>query len=183
MEKTPKGTLLIANPFLKDPNFLRTVVMLCDHEEEGSFGFVLNRPFDMTLGEVVPDLKDVNFPLYIGGPVQLESLHFVHELPELIEDGDEILPGIFYGGNFEALKIHLENGTIPESKIRFFIGYSGWSGGQLESELTEDSWITTMATRKLIFDTDADQVWKESLRKMGGEYEKMINYPIDPQLN
>lgn len=183
MTKPEKGILLIANPFLKDPNFIRTVVMICDHEEGGSFGLTLNKRLDIGLKDVMPDVVQSDIPLYMGGPVQPDTLHFVHQYPELIPDSIEILNGVYWGGNFESLKIHLNNNDFKPEKIKFFIGYSGWGEGQLDMELKEDSWLTVKATKKLIFDVEPQEVWKESLREMGGEYEMLINYPLDPQLN
>ncbi|MGZ4048602.1 MAG: YqgE/AlgH family protein [Bacteroidia bacterium] len=178
-----KGTLLIANPFLKDPNFSRTVIFLCEHTEEGSFGFVLNKKFPKPLEELVPDLNITNFPVYLGGPVQKDALHFLHQYPQLISGGDEVMENVFWGGNFESLLINLKNNDINKDRIRFFIGYSGWSQGQLNAELKEESWLTVKATRKLIFDTRPEDIWKNSLKHLGGNYEMMINFPIDPQLN
>lgn len=184
MHELSKGTLLIANPFLKDLNFLRTVVLICNHNAaEGSVGFVLNKPFSMHLHQLISEITDHDIPVSIGGPVQTDSLHFIHQYPDLIDGGEEILPGIFWGGNFETLKILLNNESLDKNKIRFFLGYSGWSEGQLNMELSGDSWITTSGTRKLLFDTPPENVWKDALKRMGGEYEKMINYPLDPQLN
>lgn len=178
-----RGTLLIANPFLKDPNFLRTVILMCENMQEGSFGFVLNKPFPLSLKEIIPELDGVNLPVYSGGPVQPDTLHFLHQYPNQIPGGEDIGNGVFWGGNFESLKILLMNHSIQPAKIRFFLGYSGWSEGQLDTELKSDSWLTVSATRKLIFETSAEDVWKDSLKHLGGEYEMMINYPIDPQLN
>ena len=178
-----KGTLLIANPFLKDPNFSRTVIFLCEHTEEGSFGFVLNKKFPKTLEELVPDLNVTNFPVYQGGPVQKDALHFLHQYPQLISGGEEVMQNIYWGGNFESLLINLKNNDINNEGIRFFIGYSGWSEGQLDDELKEESWLTVKATRKLIFGTRPEDIWKNSLKHLGGNYEMMINFPIDPQLN
>ncbi len=178
-----KGTLLIANPFLKDPNFSRTVIFLCENMKEGTFGFVLNKQFSKTLDELIPDLEMPAFPVYSGGPVQPDSLHFLHQYPDLISGGVEVFDGVYWGGNFESLQIHLRNNDISSDKIRFFIGYSGWTEGQLDMEMKEDSWITVKATRKLIFETSATETWKESLNVLGGDYKMMANYPIDPQLN
>lgn len=178
-----KGTLLIANPFLKDPNFSRTVIFLCENVKEGTFGFVLNKKFPGKLNELIPDLEMPAFPVYTGGPVQPDSLHFLHQYPELITGGVEVFDGVYWGGNFESLQIHLRNNDISPEKIRFFVGYSGWTEGQLDMEMKEDSWITAMATRKLIFETSASETWKESLNVLGGDYKMMANYPIDPQLN
>lgn len=184
MSELSKGTFLIANPFLKDVNFLRTVVLMCDHNtDDGSFGFVVNRPFSMYLHELVPDVLQTDIPVSIGGPVQTDSLHFIHQYADLVSGGTEILPGIFWGGNFEAVKVLLNDDEFDTKKIRFFLGYSGWSAGQLDSELAGDSWITTPANRKLIFGTPIENVWRDTLRQMGGDYEQLVNYPLDPQLN
>jgi putative transcriptional regulator len=183
MIEPAKGTLLIANPFLKDPNFTRTVIFLCEHHDEGSFGFILNKKFPKKLNELVPDLEVFDFPVYQGGPVQGDTLHFLHRYPDLLGGGEEVLPGVYWGGNFETLQILLKNGDIKGDHIRFFIGYSGWSEGQLDMEMKAESWLTVKATRKLIFETAPENVWKHSLKHLGGDYERMINYPLDPQLN
>ena len=183
MTSPSKGMLLIANPFLKDPNFSRTVIFLCENLKEGTFGFVLNKQFSQTLDKLIPDLEMPSFPVYSGGPVQPDSLHFLHQYPDLISGGIEVFDGVYWGGNFESLQIHLRNNDISKDKIRFFIGYSGWTEGQLDNEMKEDSWITAMATRKIIFETSATETWKESLNVLGGDYKMMANYPIDPQLN
>lgn len=177
------GILLIAEPFLKDPNFKRTVVLLCDHQEEGSFGFVLNRHFDHTLNELMNDMDELKLPVFYGGPVQMDTIHFLHQSPDLIPGSFEVQQGIFWGGDFETAISLLRQGSIRQENIRFFIGYSGWSGGQLDTELREKSWLTAPANRKIVFHGSADQIWKESIRLLGGDYEQLINYPTDPQLN
>jgi len=183
MIEPASGILLIADPFLKDPNFLRTVVFLCEHKEEGSFGFVLNRQYENTLDELIPELEGHRLPVYYGGPVQTDSIHFLHQYPDEIPGGQEVLKGIYWGGDFDAVVEMVKSTSIDKSKIRFFIGYSGWSEGQLTSEITEKTWLTVKATRKLIFHNHFEQLWKDSLKHMGGDYEMMANFPIDPQLN
>jgi len=177
------GILLIADPFLKDPNFLRTVVFLCDHKEEGSFGFVLNRRYQNTIGELIPELEGNQLPVYYGGPVQMDTIHFLHQYPTEIPGGMELLKGIYWGGDFDAAVNLLKNEDLDENKIRFYIGYSGWGEGQLDNEMKEKTWLTVKATRKLIFHPDHEEIWKESLKHLGGDYEIMANFPIDPQLN
>lgn len=177
------GILLIADPFLKDPNFMRTVVFLCEHQEEGSFGFVLNKSYEYTLNELVTGLDDLKIPVFYGGPVQIDTIHFLHQYPDLIPGGFEITDGIFWGGDFETAINLIRNREIDPQRIRFYIGYSGWGSGQLSDELKEKSWLTVQATRKIIFHKKADEIWKDSLRLLGGDYEMMINFPIDPQLN
>jgi putative transcriptional regulator len=177
------GKLLIADPFLKDPNFMRTVVFICEHKEDGSFGFVINKKHDQALGELLQGMESSTFPVYYGGPVQLDTLHFIHQVPDLIPGGVEVIDGIYWGGDFEAVLEHMQTGRLTTRDIRIFIGYSGWSEGQLEEEMKTSSWITTDATRKLLFPLNVDETWKNALRQLGGEYVQMINYPIDPQLN
>jgi putative transcriptional regulator len=177
------GILLIADPFLKDPNFLRTVVFLCEHKEEGSFGFVLNRQYENTLDELIPELEGHTLPVYYGGPVQQDTIYFLHQYPDEIPGGQEILKGVYWGGDFDAVINLIKNEGINHKKIRFYLGYSGWGEGQLDGEMKEKTWLTVKATRKLIFQTDHNEIWKESLKHLGGDYEIMVNFPIDPQLN
>jgi putative transcriptional regulator len=177
------GILLIADPFLKDPDFLRTVVLLCDHQAEGSFGFVLNKKIEQPLGDLIDDLAGFDLPVYFGGPVQTDTIHFLHQYPDLIDDCNKVSNGIYWGGNFETVKSLIKNNSINTSKIKFFLGYSGWGNGQLQNELDEKSWLTVQASQKLVFNTESDVVWKSSLQHLGGEYEQLINYPADPQLN
>ena len=177
------GILLISDPFLKDPNFMRTVVFLCEHQDQGSFGFVLNRKYENTIDELIPELEGHKLSLFYGGPVQIDTIHFLHQYPNEIPGGQEVMRGIFWGGDFEKVVEMIKNNELDENKIRFFIGYSGWSDGQLKNELDEKSWLTVKATRKLVFHNDYKEIWKDSLKQLGGEYEIMINFPIDPQLN
>lgn len=183
MIEPASGILLIADPFLKDPNFLRSVVLLCEHEAAGSFGFVLNRPYESTLDELIPELEGHSIPVFEGGPVQKDSLHFLHQLPAEIPGGQEIIKGVYWGGDFEAVITLLKERRINPDKIRFFIGYSGWSEGQLNTEMTEKTWLTVAAERQLVFHKDHTAIWKDALRHLGGEFEMMINFPLDPQLN
>ena len=177
------GILLIADPFLKDPNFLRTVVLLCEHNAEGSFGFVLNRVYENTLDELVPELEGYPLPVYYGGPVQVNSIHLLHQVPEKVPGGQEIMKGLFWGGDFDFVVDMIKNGDPDVGKIRFYLGYSGWSEGQLEEEMAEKTWLTVKANTGMVFHADHQEVWKDSLKLMGGDYEMMINFPIDPQLN
>ncbi len=177
------GILLIADPFLKDPNFLRTVILLCEHREKGSFGFVLNKQIEQTLDELITGMGGYTIPVYYGGPVQMNTIYFIHQYPDLIPDSCKISNDIYWGGNFETVTVLLKNNSLDLNKIKFFIGYSGWGDGQLTDELKEKSWLTVSATCNLVFNTQQDEIWKGSLQHLGGEYEMMINFPIDPQLN
>lgn len=183
MIEPAQNTILIADPFLKDPNFMRTVVFMCRHSDEGSFGFVLNKVFEQTLDELINDMEGIEIPVFYGGPVQPDTVHYLHQYPDLIPESYRISDEIYWGGDFETVKKLLRSNQIDADKIKFFIGYSGWEKDQLDNELTEHSWLTATATRKIVFDTATESVWKESLKHLGGKYEMMINFPIDPQLN
>jgi putative transcriptional regulator len=177
------GILLIADPFLKDPNFQRTVVFLCDHQQEGSFGFILNRPFEMELGELLESASGISCQVFVGGPVQPDTIHFLHQYPDLLPGCTRVTKDIYWGGEFETVLALLRDGIIQQDKIKFYIGYSGWGEGQLQDELAEKTWLTVAATASLIFDSTPTQCWQDSLRHMGGEYQSLVHYPIDPQLN
>ncbi|HEX2535700.1 MAG TPA: YqgE/AlgH family protein [Chitinophagaceae bacterium] len=183
MTQPGSGVLLIADPFLKDPNFMRTVVFLTEHRDEGTIGFVLNRQYENTLDELLPEIEGHKLPVYYGGPVQMNTVHFLHRYPEEIPGGIEVMKGVYWGGDFDSVVELINKGKIDAEGIRFFIGYSGWSPGQLQGELDEKTWLTVEATRKLIFHPNAEEIWRDALKHLGGEYEMMINFPIDPQLN
>jgi putative transcriptional regulator len=178
------GILLIAEPFLKDPNFSRSVVMLCKHDDaEGSFGFVLNSILPKKLDQLVPELDGFDIPVYAGGPVQINTLHFIHQYPDFFSDCIKVTDEVYWGGDFDVLKRLLQEGSIDREKIRFYLGYSGWEAGQLVGEMKENTWITLHAAREIIFETPIDEIWKACLKQLGGKYGMMIHYPTDPQLN
>lgn len=177
------GSLLIADPFLKDPNFMRTVVLITEHREDGTIGFVINRQYENTLDELLPEIDGKKLPVYYGGPVQMNTIHFLHRYPDEIPGGIEVIDGIYWGGDFDCVLELINSGQVDPERIRFYIGYSGWSSGQLDVEMEEKTWLTVEATRDLVFHQQAEEIWKDSLKHLGGDYEMMVNFPIDPQLN
>jgi putative transcriptional regulator len=176
------GVLLIAGTALQDSYFGRSVVLLCDHQEEGSFGLVLNNQLPISLGDVVDDIG-WNAPLFCGGPVQENSLHFIHDRAELEIGSREVLPGIYWGGDFDALREKILIGHIQPEHIRFFLGYSGWGEGQLAREITEDSWFLTPATPQTVFFADIANHWRHIFTRMGPDFAILGNFPDDPRLN
>jgi putative transcriptional regulator len=182
--KPEKGDLLISEPFLNDPNFQRTVVLLCEHGEDGTFGFVLNKPSILKGGDVLEGTLNFDPMLYIGGPVQQDTLHFIHHSLDTVEGGVSLGNGLRWGGNFEQLLQLYQEKAVPENRCRFFLGYSGWSAGQLEEELASHNWIICKrASPRDVFETEADELWRRSLQKMGGKFKVISNYPTDPRLN
>lgn len=177
------GVVLISDPFLKDPNFMRTAVFLCEHNEQGSFGFVLNRRFEQRLNEFIPDLQGVAIPVYYGGPVQPDTLHFIHDIPALYDESAEVIPGVHWGGDFRKILDLINSQQLDLDRIRFFLGYSGWSEGQLAGEMEEKSWLTVHGSTELVFHPEPAEVWKVAVRQLDEPFHQIIHYPIDPQLN
>ncbi len=166
-----------------DPNFERTVVLICRHDEEGTFGLVLNRKSNLKLSDVL-DIHQQNgdMELNIGGPMLYNTLHYVHQVEQL-EDSIPLSESVFWGGDYEQLKLLLSSGLISPDEIRFFLGYSGWSPGQLDEEIEKKTWIVNNTWTDKLFDLDQETLWREILKQMGGKYKVLANYPIDPSLN
>ena len=183
-EKLQKGQLLIAEPsIIGDLSFNRSVILLADHNEEGSVGFILNKPLKYTIKDVLPEIE-AKFKIYNGGPVEQDNLYFIHNVPDLIPNSIEISKGIFWGGNFELTKNLINQGLIKKSNIRFFLGYTGWDSEQLESEMQSNSWIlTNNIYDKDILGKSSAHFWKEKILELGGDYLIWSNAPENPILN
>ena len=147
-----EGNILIAEPLLIDKNFTRNVIYLCSYNLDGAFGFSLNKKLIMPIGEILPDLENSNFPVYIGGPVQSNVLNIIHSYPKLL-GGNFISPNIYFGADINVLKKQIKLGKIAEEKIKFFVGYCGWDPLQLEQEIEEKTWIIAPSNSQLIFNT------------------------------
>lgn len=183
-EKLKKGSLLIAEPsILSDVSFNRSVILLADHNDEGSVGFILNKPLEYSIQDLISDVN-ANFTVYNGGPVEQDNLYFIHNIPELIPNSIEISNGIFWGGDFETTKILINNDQIRKENIRFFLGYSGWESNQLEDERLANSWIIINNDYgDSILNKSANEFWKEKICELGGDYLIWSNAPENPTLN
>jgi putative transcriptional regulator len=179
-----KGDLLIAEPsIIGDNSFNRSIVLLADHTEEGSIGFILNKPLDYTIHDLLPEIK-ADFKIYNGGPVEQDNLYFIHKVPELIPNSIEISLGIFWGGDFDRVAELIVNNELSEDNIRFFLGYSGWDTNQLNEELKTKSWVVSENIyEKSIIEKDYQFFWKEKMVELGGEYSIWSNAPEDPSFN
>jgi putative transcriptional regulator len=182
------GTLLISQPFLGDPNFERSVVLLCrDEPEDGSFGLVLNRLTNLLLGDVLELPVHLagaadELPIYLGGPVEPNTLHYVHRRADL-PGAQDLGQDVYWGGDFDVLLGLLASGTVAAAEIRLFAGYSGWSAGQLAGEMQAQSWIRHPASAGKVFTLASDAFWRDILREKGGRFKVLANYPVDPRLN
>lgn len=177
------GSLLISEPFLSDSCFKRSVVLLSEHDKNGTLGFILNKPTDLKLNEAVEDFPEFNVPLYFGGPVDTETLFYIHTLGKKLEGSREICSGIFWGGDYDQLKFLVDTKQIRENQIRFYAGYSGWEPKQLNDEIKDQAWILSESNHQFAFYQNPRLLWSQVLRSMGNEYAMMANFPEDPQLN
>ena len=177
------GMLLIAPPNLEDPNFRRSVVFLCEHSDEGSFGLILNRPLRVHLSDVMESIGGTSLPLQQGGPVQTDTLHFLHAFGDAVPDAIQVTDGIYWGGNFESLKALVDRSNEAPSQVRLFLGYAGWAPEQLEFEIEQGGWILSDLGGEVVFDAHPAELWRSTLRRMGGEYAVLANFPENPRLN
>ena len=182
--KPTKGHLLVAEPsIIGDVAFNRSVVLLADHSEKGSVGFILNKILDFNLKDLIPEL-DSNFKIYNGGPVEQDNLYFIHKVPELIPESIEIANGIYWGGDFDIVIDLIRKGEISEKQIRFFLGYSGWEAEQLNEELNSHSWIiTTNEHDSEVIERPYISFWKDKMMQLGGDYLLWSNAPENPTYN
>jgi len=178
------GRLLISEPFMMDPTFKRSVILLTEYADSGAVGFVLNHKSEYLLGDILPDTSYSEMPVYIGGPVGENTLHFIHRAPEKIDGGIEICDGIYWGGDFEQIKQLVSSYQLDVEEIKFFVGYSGWTPSQLDDELKENSWIVTDKFKSESLFTNSEQnLWKQTVISLGQRYAHIANFPENPELN
>jgi len=177
------GKILISEPFLYDYYFHRSVILLAEHNKDGSFGVIINKPLAMGFDEVVKDFPYYDATVYLGGPVSTDSLFFIHTAGDAIESSLQIMDGLYWGGDLEQVKSLIKIGQLNEGNIRFFVGYSGWSPKQLDNELKRDSWAVSSLDAEQVMNSNPSELWKSSLNKLGKEYSKWTNFPSEPGLN
>ncbi len=170
-----------------DPNFMHTVVLICEHSQEGAFGLVVNRESDLQLEDLLPDqtvLSALQIPIYAGGPVGMDALQFLHRLPEEIPGGLEIFEGLYLGGELsDVAALAMIRPELVQQDVRFLLGYSGWGAGQLEGELASGSWIPAPAKLEAIFASDRRSAWRKVVRSAGDEMRGLEDLPPDVSWN
>ena len=180
-----QGSLLIAAPFLRDYQFSRTVILMVEHNEEGSMGIILNKNFSnlMTLNEVVPELASLPpIPLYKGGPVGRDTLFYLHTLSYL-KDALPIGNGLYLNGDFNQMQQYILSGAPTQGIARFFMGYAGWQKGQLKQEMMQNTWIVNNESQVDLLNMYLRDLWQEALCDMGGKYMIWSRYPKYPFMN
>jgi putative transcriptional regulator len=177
-----KGRVLVSEPFLQDTYFKRSLVLLTEHSNEGAVGFVLNKPLEVKVNEVISDFPLSPASVSIGGPVSTNTIHYLHTLGDIVPNSVHVLGNIYWGGDFEAIKGMIRAGEISPDQIRFFLGYSGWHAGQLENELSQNSWLITEVKPTQIMKPN-NNIWKNTLSQLGEKYKIWSNFPENPSLN
>ncbi len=181
--KPGRGKILISEPFMVDYYFKRSVVLLAEHNKDGTFGVIINKPMDLKFDEAIKDFPSFDAKIYLGGPVKTDSLFFIHTLGDEIADSLKIIEGLYWGGDVDRVKEMIELNKITGDNIRFFIGYSGWVPNQLNMELKRDSWVVSDITADVMMQTDPEKLWKRSLLQLGGKYKQWTNFPSQPADN
>lgn len=183
MAKVAKGKCLISEPFSPDSFFGRAVVLITEHDEtDGTIGYILNKPIEVPFNELFPDMPPFTSLCFIGGPVNPETVHFIHTRPDLFPDSHPVLDNIYWGGNFEQLKELIKEQAIQPREIRFFLGYSGWAPHQLKQEIEDKYWVVSDIEPKTVMNADCN-TWKDILLKMGDSYALWAKSPVNPGMN
>ena len=178
-----KGRLLIAEPFMDDLYFKRSVVLLTEYNKDGAFGFMLNKPLDITINDTIEDFPPFDAQIFMGGAVQSDSLFYIHTQGDFIEGSVKIKDNLYWSGNFDQLKQLVKDQQIFPHEIKFFIGYSGWDNEQLISEIESESWIISDIKSNQINSFNDVDLWKNTLQKMGSKFSVLSNFPEDPSHN
>jgi putative transcriptional regulator len=178
-----QGNILIAEPFLSGSYFNRSIIILASCNEKGAIGFILNKRVDYPVEDLLVDFPDFDADIHIGGPVGTDSIYFIHTLGDVIPGSIPIKDNLYWGGDFDTLKLQITLGLVSRQQVRFFLGYSGWDAGQLEEEIKENSWLVADVSEVNLMNIDENQMWVESVRAMGGKYTMWENYPENPSLN
>jgi putative transcriptional regulator len=176
-----RGQLLVAGPALLDPNFHRTVVLVCEHDEDGAMGLVLNRPSPIPADQAIPELGDALRPddrLWVGGPVQTTSVVVLADFADASE-------GMAVAGRVGLVlpDTNLEDVATAVTRARAFLGYAGWGEGQLDGEVESEDWIIAEFAPEDAFTEDPDQLWARVLERKGGSYALLATMPPDPSVN
>ncbi len=177
-----QGRVLIAEPFLPGDYFSRSTVLLVQCSAEGDVGFILNKPTDFLVKDLFKGFPDFESNVFLGGPVSSDKLFFLHTLGEKIPDSLHISGQLYWSGDFEHLTALIRAGIVEETEVRFFLGYSGWSAGQLATEISDFSWVVIEPEMDTILSSD-EKFWNESIKNIGGKALLWQNFPESPELN
>jgi len=180
--KPSQGKVLISEPFTNDYYFKRSVVLLAEHNEEGSYGMVFNKPLFINLNELIKDFPKIDAPLYLGGPVKTDSLFYIHKFPEIL-NSIKINDELYWGGDIDNVKEYIAISKFNSDNVRFFVGYAGWSPKQLNEELKENSWVVTRTKTDILLNEPPTNIWNKIVLDLGTDYAHWVNFPTNPSMN
>jgi putative transcriptional regulator len=178
-----KGKILISEPFLADSFFSRSVVYLTDHSEEGSVGFIINKSLDIKIENALEGFDNYTNTISMGGPVAANTLHYLHTVGDLVPGSTWVKDNVFWGGDLDEIRRLCSTGVIKEGDIRFFLGYSGWSAGQLQKELAENSWVIVRVPSEIVMLSRGEDSWRAILRGINKKYKIWADFPESPEMN
>lgn len=184
--KPGQGSLLIADPMMREAYFFRAVVMILDVPDGGGqLGLVLNKGTQLTLKDLMPDWESgAHVPVFSGGPVDMERLFLLHTLGEVFPDAMEVCPGIFVGGDVDDIISYIDSGGEVEGKMRFFLGYCGWAPSQLRHELQRHSWaVNNNPGGPELLTGEGIEYWRHEVERLGPGYRSWLMVPPDPSYN
>ena len=186
-QPAPKvGDLLLAEPLMVNDVFRRSVIVLIEHGDNlGTMGFITNHRSEYTLNELVEEIeRDEEIPVYVGGPVRCNQLYYIHTLGHLIPESIEVCNGLYVSGDFNAIIEYVNSGAPIEGKIRFILGYSGWSRGQLQDELKNFDWaVMEKGDAETLLSTEEDETWRQCVSELDDRYWLWLNCPTSLHLN
>jgi putative transcriptional regulator len=177
------GKILIAEPFLPDIYFNRSVILLVEHNEEGSLGIVMNKPSKEFVSDAIEDFPDFKGKLYLGGPVSTDRLFFIHSRPDLFDESYHIMENLYWGSSMKDLKDLIMLGLINAEEVRIFVGYSGWNENQLNEEIKNNTWLISSMGVPTLMNTKAEELWSKSVKTLGNKYRLWLNFPDNPEMN
>ena len=177
------GNVLISEPFMNDFHFRRSVILIIDHNEEGSLGVIFNKRLTIPFNEIVQGFPEFKADVYLGGPVETDRIFFIHTIGEMIPDSYKISDGLYWSGNVNALKAMIKMDLIKPHEVRFYVGYAGWDSGQLRNELKANTWLVGKFSSKQLLTTIPGKMWKNFVKQMGKRYMLWDKFPVNPSEN
>ncbi|MBR5780841.1 MAG: YqgE/AlgH family protein [Bacteroidales bacterium] len=181
--KVSIGDVLISEPFLNDFYFRRSAILIVDHNEEGSFGVIINKRLNIPFNDIIMGFPKFDADVYLGGPVDTDRVFFIHTIGEMIPDSHKIMSGLYWSGNINALKAMIKNDLIKSHEVRFYVGYAGWEGGQIRKELQANTWVVGKFGTKELLHTSPNKMWSDFINRLGNKYILWNKFPLNPSDN
>ncbi|HQA75969.1 MAG TPA: YqgE/AlgH family protein [Salinivirgaceae bacterium] len=180
--KVRKGSILISEPLGRDMFFKKSVILIVEHNRKGSVGFVINKPLFLPMREIFDKFPSIPDNISLGGPVELNSLHFIHTLGDMFGEAKRLKSNLYWGGDFEQMQMLMKAGLVDTTQIKFFVGYSGWEPGQLDDELSRSQWVVSKLSAEKIINSPRD-LWNECIESLGQRFKPWLHVPDEPALN